>query len=115
MSGMPLPRVGSLLEDVLSYCMEHPYQDSALVAEALLLRRTRHGDDTVTVTLEGDAPEIVSFSTELLDQVESDWLDITSIRHDGVLILDVLPQRLAYRPVYVGRGACEVVFRRVTA
>lgn len=111
---VPAPRAGGILEDVLSYCLDHPYQGSTLVVDDLLLQNTGNDNGGRTVTVMGNAPEIVSFGTEVLDLLEPGWPGITSFRSDGVLVLDVQPEPLLYRPLYVGRGAREVVFRRVT-
>lgn len=95
-----------LLTEVLDWCAAHPHGWHPL-PEFGALTLHRHADGSVTV--EGDAPDMLGFSAELLEAAHADYLTFT----DGVLTLTVQPEPLRYRPIGPDPASHTVVFERI--
>jgi hypothetical protein len=105
----PTGQAGPLLSAVLVYCAEHPYADGDLEPGVLTFQQTMVGTERVVNVL-GDVPDVMEAATELLDAADPQLVSFER----GLLVLNVVPL-LLYRPLYVGRRADTVVFRRVCA
>lgn len=96
-----------LLDDILDWCSAHP--ETTPLPESGDLIMHRHADGSISV--EGDAPEHLAISAELLDTASSDYVAFA----DGVLTLNVKPGPLRYRPLGPDPRSHMVVFERVNA
>jgi hypothetical protein len=94
-----------LLADVLAWCKEHPATLPLPGSGQLEMRREHDG----TVTVQGDAPDALAISADLLSVASSEYLTFT----DGVLAMNVQPKPLRYRPIGPDPSSCTIVFERV--
>lgn len=109
MTTTPVRQAGPLLSAVLVYCARHPYAGDDLEPGILTFQQTMVGTERV-VSILGDVPDVMEAATELLDAADPQLVFFER----GLLVLNVVP-RLLYRPLYVGRRADTVAFRRVCA
>jgi len=101
---------GPLLTEVLAWCAEHPWNGGDLPIGDLTFQQHYDGEtDTRTVSVLGAPPQVMAASVDLLEQADPQFLKFDR----GLLAIDVLPERLLYKPLYVGWRAEMVVFRRV--
>jgi len=105
----PTKQAGPLLSAVLTYCAEHPYAGDDLEPGILTFQQTMVGAERVVSVL-GNVPDVMEAATDLLDAADPQLVSFGR----GLLTLNVAP-RLLYRPLYVGRRADTVMFRRVCA
>lgn len=94
----------SLLADVLAYCDQHPTWPLPYFGELAL---QRHDDGTLTVL--GDAPEVICVTGALLDDADPQYLAFET----DTLVINVSPEPLRYRPLGPDRYRQTVVFERV--
>jgi hypothetical protein len=95
-----------LLAEVLDWCSDHPHGWHPLPESGAL---PMHRADDGTITVEGDAPEFLAVSADLLAAASRDYLTFT----DGVLAIDVQPETLHYRPLGPDPRSRVIVFERV--
>lgn len=107
MSSIPVRRAGPLLSEIVAYCAEHPYTGNDLELGVVTCQQTMVGTERVVSVL-GDVPQVMGMTMDLLDAVDQ---NLVSFDH-GRLVLNVVP-KLLYEPLYVGRRAEYIVFRRV--
>jgi hypothetical protein len=104
-------QTGPLLLQILAWCAAHPYVGEDLEPGDITFQQDYdHADGTRTVSVLGEAPQVMAASVNLLEAVDQDLVSFDR----GLLVLNVTP-RLLYRPLYVGRRADCVVFERVCA
>lgn len=103
-------QAGPLLAEVLAYCAEHPYTGDALEVAALTVQQRIQGEHRILSVL-GEPPDVAAFNMDLLDEADPAFASFGG----GILVLNVEPQKLLYRPVYVEGNALSVVFTRVCA
>ena len=108
MSSAHVRQAGPLLSAVLNYCAENPYNGEDLEPSDLAVQQTMVGTERVLSVL-GDIPHVVHVSVELLDAADPEVM----LFNRGLLKLNLSPDALLYEPLYVGRRADYVVFRRV--
>jgi hypothetical protein len=101
----------NLLEPVLAYLAEHPYDGPRTEADAIAIER-RHGGppdyaDT-SVILVGDAPDHLAISRQLLEQ----FADRIATFQDGTLTFHLDNANLAYQPLYADEQDRAIVFQR---
>lgn len=87
---------------VLSWLNHHPYTAESTAQSGVIA--FRRGDDGA-VTVEGDAPDVLGITVELLDTALNQYVSFD----DGVITLHVQPEPLRYRPLYADSGVvmCE--------
>lgn len=107
MTTTPTRQAGPLLSAVLAYCAEHPYTGGDLEPGVLTFQQTMVGTERVISVL-CEVPEVMEAATDLLDAADQELVSFER----GLLVLNVVP-RLLYQPLYIGRRAEAVVFRRV--
>lgn len=107
MSSIPVRRAGPLLSEILAYCAEHPYTGNDLELGIVTFQQTMVGTERVVSVL-GDVPQVMGMTMDLLDAADQDLVSFDR----GRLVLNVVP-KLLYEPLYVGRRAEYIVFRRV--
>lgn len=90
---------------VLRYLDDHPYAGATVQGGAITFER-----DGDTVTLVGDAPDHTEVT---LDFLRAAHLHVSFDERDGTLTLDVQPEPLRYRPLYIGEYDI-VMCQRVT-
>jgi hypothetical protein len=106
----PIQKAGALLTDVLAYCAAHPYDGEDLViGDIAFQQHYNEADGTRTVSVLGDAPDVLGVSTALLEWADPQFISFSG----GLLVLDAEPRQLLYRPLYLGRDAQVVMFQRV--
>lgn len=94
-----------LLTEVLDWCNGHPHVGPLPDSGPMQMRR--HADGSVTV--EGNAPDVLAISTDLLAAAHPDYLSFT----DGVLAMVVDPEPLHYRPLGPDSRNFAILFERV--
>jgi len=103
-------QAGALLTEVIAYCLEHPYGGEDLaIGDITFQQHYNDADGTRTVSVLGDAPDVIGVSTVLLEHGDPQFMTF----RNGLLELNVQPRRLLYQPLYFGRSAEAVMFRRV--
>lgn len=103
----PVRRAGPLLSEIVAYCAEHPYTGNDLELGVVTFQQTMVGTERVVSVL-GDVPQVMGMTMDLLDAADQDLVSFDR----GRLVLNVVP-KLSYEPLYVGRRAEYIVFRRV--
>lgn len=94
-----------LLAEILAWCNEHPATFPLNESGPLVM--SRHEDGTITV--EGDAPDILGISADLLAVASPEYVSFD----DGILTLAVQPEPLYYRPLGPDPASYTVVFERI--
>lgn len=108
MSSAPVRQAGPLLSAVLAHCAENPYTGDDLEPGVITFRQTMVGSERAIGVL-GDVPHVIHMTMDLLDVADPELVSFER----GLLTLNVSPDKLLYAPLYVGRRAGCVVFRRV--
>ncbi len=97
--------VNALTLAILRHLDTHPYAGAVVEGGPITFERT--GD---TVALVGEAPEHTEASLAFFDMTNE---HVTFDERDGVITIDVQPEPLRYRPLYL--GAYDVVMcERIT-
>lgn len=109
MSSTPIRQAGPLLATILAWCAEHPWNGEDLRYDDVTFQQHTADDGTRTVSVLGEVPHVMAASTELLEVADPELVSF----ENGLLVLNVQPAKLLYRPLYVSRRADCVVFRRV--
>lgn len=113
MTVTPATQAAAMLTKILTWCARHPWNGGDLATGDLTFQQHYIADsDTRIVSVLGPAPEVAAFSVDLLDQANPTL--VTFDHQHGLLTVNVVPE-LLYQPLYVGRRAETVVFRRVCA
>jgi hypothetical protein len=104
----PIRQAGPLLSAILAHCAENPYTGDDLEPDGLTVKQQMVGTERAIRVL-GVVPHVVYVSVELLEAADPELVSFER----GLLMLNMSPDRLLYEPLYIGRRADCVVFRRV--